>query len=398
MAYIPSVSDIDGNAFVHIIEPTSAFGDLRSIELTPQAQITFPYNINTDIVDIEELNGGTVTQASSMAVLQTSTATNGEATLDSKQILKYRAGLGGLARFTALFTTGVANSEQIIGVGDDEDGYFFGYVGTDFGIIIRRDSVDTFIPQTSWNVDDMDGNDGQSNPSNVLLDPTKINVFEIEFQWLGAGQIDFFIEDPNTGNFTPVHRVKYANVNLDPSIFNPSLPLHVNIKNTGNATNLTMKTASMAAFCEGKSIVNGPRRSFGNLKNVSAEIALFSIQNKSIFQSKTNRVSSFVKKLSIGNDINQLAVINIYRNATLGGTPSFTDVNTNNSPIQTDVAGTTVTGGDLLYQFVVAKDSGADFTFDIPDLDIRPEDVITITASSGAAGDVRASISWIEDQ
>lgn len=390
--------DSEGNMYIHLQRPTSAFGDLRSVELTPQAQVTFPYNINTDIVDIEELNGGTVTQANSMAVLQTSTATNGEATLKSRQILKYRAGLGGLARFTGLFTTGVASSEQIIGIGDDEDGYFFGYVGTAFGIIIRKNGVDEFIPQTSWNVDNMDGGDGPSNPSNMLLDPTKLNVFEIDFQWLGAGQIDFHIEDPIPGHFTPVHRVKYANNNTDPSLFNPSFPLHANIKNTGNATNLTMKTASMAAFCEGKSIVNGPRRSFGNLKAISTELALFSLQNKSTFQTKTNRISSFIKTLSVGNDINQLAIIKIYRNTTLGGTPAFTDINTANSPIQSDVAGTTVTGGDLLYEFVVGKDSGADFTFNIPDLDMRPGDIITFTASSGGAGDVSASVSWIEDQ
>lgn len=389
--------DSEGNLYVHIQRPSSAFGDLRSTELTPQAQITFPYNINTDIVNVNEVLGGTIIQANSMAVLQTSTNTAGEAKLDSRQILKYRAGLGGLVRYTGLFTTGVVNSEQIIGVGDDEDGFFFGYKDADFGIIIRKNGVDEFIPQTTWNIDVMDGNNGTDNPSNVLLDTTKINVFEIEFQWLGAGQIDFHIEDPHTGHFVPVHRVKYANNNTDPSIYNPSLPLHAHVKNDGNNTNLTLKTASMAAFCEGKSIIAGPIRSFGNLKTIDTEEALFSIRNKSIYATKTNRISSFIKELTVGNDINKLAVIRVYRNATLGGIPVFTDINTTNSPIQTDIAGTTVTGGDILFEATVGKDSGADYTFNTPDIDIRPGDTLTFTAESETTGDVRASAVWVED-
>ncbi len=389
--------DTEGYLNVHIQKPSSAFGDLRTIELTPQVQVTFPYSISSDLVDTEGLNGGTITQASSMAFLKTGTNIAGSAKMSTRKILKYRAGLGALARFTGLFTTGVDDSTQIIGVGDTLDGFFFGYVGSVFGIIVRRNGIDDFTPQTSWNIDDMDGNDGISNPSNMLLDQTKINVFEIQFQWLGAGQIDFHIENPLTGHFTPVHRVKYANQNTIPSVLNPSFPLCAFVENTGNTTDLTLKTASLSGFCEGKSIMTGPLRTFGNTKTHSTETALFSLRNKTIFQGITNRISCFVKKLTTGNDVNKLSEFRIYRNTTLGGTPSFTDIDANNSPIEVDTAGTTVTGGTIIFEGVVGKDNGVDFDLTDIEVDIRPGDTITITSASASSEAMRASAIWRED-
>src|SRR3972149_4577395 len=60
-----------------------AFGQLVAQEETPIVTIDFPYNINTAYVTPTTANGGTVTQANSQAVLQTSAAANGSAALHS---------------------------------------------------------------------------------------------------------------------------------------------------------------------------------------------------------------------------------------------------------------------------------------------------------------------------
>jgi hypothetical protein len=103
--------------------PITAFDDVRSTNLTPMAGWTFNYNINTDYINTATANGGTVTQADGMAVLSTTTTADSSARIATRRVMRYTPGLGGLARFTGIFSAGVADSVQIIGLGDDMDGF-----------------------------------------------------------------------------------------------------------------------------------------------------------------------------------------------------------------------------------------------------------------------------------
>jgi hypothetical protein len=386
--------DYLGNLEVAIADPVTGFGDLRTAELTPVVQLQFPYNINGDILNTTLANGGTVTAANSMAVLQSSTATNGSAVMESIRQIKYRSGLGALARFTTLYTTGVAGATQIAGVGDEEDGFFFGYNGTSFGIMVRNDSVDTWTAQTAWSEDVMDG----SGRSKMILDQTKLNVFAIEYQWLGAGEIGFRIEDPVSGKFVTVHRIKYANANIVPSTLNPSFPLHMDVTKTSGATNITMKAASMSGFVEGKSLVTGPLNGFTGNVTTQAELALFSLQNVSTYEGVKNRVSAFITTLAVANDTNGLATYRVYLNATLAGTPTWVNVNGTDSVIQSDIVQTYASGGKVIYLATVGKDSGQLFELPEEKYSLRPGDVITITAETvGNANPMAVSINWQED-
>lgn len=375
------------------ILPKTAFGDLRIAEISPQVQVTFEYNINPNLLNTVTSNGGIVKQEEAMAVLETSTNSTGLADIKTIRLLKYRSGLGALTRFTGLFTTGVANSTQLIGVGTDENGFFFGFNGITFGILHRVNSIDTWINQSSWNVDTMDGN----GPSSMILDINKINVFEISYQYLGAGQITFFIEDSNTGEFVIVHKIKYTNINIIPSLFNPSLPLNMHVENNGNTSNIIIKSASMAAFVEGKDIIIGAPYTFNNSKTHSSETALFSIRNKSTFAGKTNLVNAFMRNISCANDVNQLATFKIYEDATLGGTPSFLDIEVNSSIMESDTSGTTVSGGKLLVAYTIGKDSGQTFELDKLNIIMKPGSTYTITSDSASSNVMGASLSWVED-
>lgn len=389
--------DTEGHLKINIQDPLTAFGDMRVAELTPQVQLTFPYNINADLVNTTLVSGGTVTQADSMAVLQTSTNTAGAATLASRRVNKYRAGLGSLARFTGLFTTGVASSQQRVGVGDNNDGFYFGYDGADFGILVIKDGTETWTPQTSWNVDVMDGQNGANNPSNMLLDPTKINVFQIQYQWLGAGQITFYIEDPADGTYDPVHRIAYANGFTTPSLYNPNLPLSAKVINSGNATNLTLKSASMSGFCEGKVKQLGVVNSLVETSTHSTETAFFHLRNKGTYVTLPNRIIALLKALSVGNDANTLSTFKIYSNATLAGVASWTDVNGDDSIMEYDTVQTYTSGGKLLFSGVVGKDSGSFFPLEDLNIIVQPNDIITVTSASVGSGAQAADLVWFED-
>jgi len=65
------------------------------------------------------------------------------------------------------------------------------------------------------------------------IDLSKGNVYDIQMQWRGVGNIGFFIGDPTTGVSKRVHEFKNLNVLTELSLFNPALPLAFECTNTG---------------------------------------------------------------------------------------------------------------------------------------------------------------------
>ena len=381
--------------------PRSAFGEVEVVEPTPVVQADFIYNVNADVVDSTVTGSGTVTQADSMVVLQTTATTSSSAMVETKRYLKYRPGQGCHVRGTALFTTGVANSEQLFGAGDSVDGLFFGFNGTSFGIMTRNDSVDTWVAQADWNGDKMDGTGGASNPTGQNLDPTKGNVYQINFQWLGFGLIEFAIEDATTGRFVPVHQVRYANANTVPSLLNPSFPILWSVENTTNNTNITLKGASCVGEIEGKIEYLGPTNAIGNSKaGVTTTLTnIITIRNKSTYQTITNRTPINLLKYSISVDGNKPAEFQLIKNTTLGGTPSYTDISTNTSVIDYDTAGTTISGGQVIdFGTLGATGSASESGTSTTDIILLPGETLTLAVrASATTTDATAAIRWVED-
>ena len=478
----------------------SAFSELVTVEPTPVVQLQFPYNINADIIESRENNAGTITQADGMAVLQSGASANSAAHLLSRVPVKYNPGQGAVVRFTALFTTGVANSLQIAGVAEVGDGFMFGYNGTAFSILRREtgapeiqtltittgavtatgnitinldgvsklvgvtsgDSVrevavkiadadfsdtglgwstfvnnatvifkawsdgnkagafslvdtdttgtvgsfaetvagasttNNWIAQASWNRDAFDGN----GASGVTLDPTKGNVYEIRYQWLGFGAVDFSIENPTTKELVLVHRIEYANANTVPSLQNPTLPLHVMSKNTSNATNLTVKTSSMGGFVEGReteqSLLNSKENDITNL--TTTELPLLSIKDNVVHQGKINRVRVRPEFVSLATEGTKPIIFRIKVNPTLTGTPAFTDVNAATSVVSTDVAASGLTGGREVLAVVLGKADSGIIPLHELNRAINPGDITTVTAqaTSGSNQEVNVSLTWAE--
>ncbi|OEF98881.1 hypothetical protein BHF71_02845 [Vulcanibacillus modesticaldus] len=385
------VYDINGNIANF---NSTAFKELRVAEMTAVTGWTFNYNINSDLVTSTTTGSGTITTSNSKAVLQTTAATSSSAKIATKNVLRYLPGIGALVRFTASFTTGVAGSTQIIGVGDDTDGFFFGYNGSSFGILRRQNGSDFWIAQSSWNGDKFDG----TGVSGVTLDQTKGNVYFINYQWLGYGYVVFGIEDPSTGDFIIAHSIQYANTSTDPTVFNPTFPIMAEVKNTTNNTNITLQTLSAMGFVEGKiTAAIDTRNSISSYKTgVSSEVAILSIRNKSTYQAKTNRVRIRLDYLSVSVDGTKNAEVRLIKNTTLGGTPSWTDINTNTSVIEYDTSATTVTGGDLVISTQVAKNISKDLFLDSLDLILSPGDTLTVSASTSRTAEVGVALSWRE--
>ena len=391
-----------------IISPLSAFGDLQVAELSPLFQASFEYTVdNTEITTNTVVNGGTVTQASGMAIVGTSTTTASTARLESKQHARYKSGLGGLDRFTALFTTPVAATEQYIGLADEpgssaafKNGYMIGFDGTTFGFHRFQNDVKISINKTDWD-DPLNG----SGKSGIDLDETKLSVWFIAYQYLGAGAIFLFFEDPASGMPILVHTIPYSGLFIIPSTFNPNFHHQMFVNNKATTTDLIVKSASYGYFVQGKTKrieLHQPLQSSGIKQKtaITTEVAIFTIRNKTSYQSKTNFIDIELEGLSAAIEAsaaNNLGSVRIIKNATLGGTPAFTDINTANSVVEIDVAGTTVTGGVELIPFSLAgKNDAVHAEIVGHNIIINPGESVTLAGSSANSATIDAAMLWRE--
>ncbi len=388
--------------------PLTAFGDLRTAELSPVVQGTFVYSVdNTLFLKKTVTGGGIITQSDAMSVVSTSTTPGSTAHLNSIQGSLYHAGLGGLARFTALFTAPIAGTEQYVGLASGEgslvsfkNGYMVGYDGTTFGFHRFSNDVQFSIPQASWD-DPMDG----TGPSGMTLDQTKLNVFYIQFQYLGAGAIKLLIESDTTGDLIPVHTIDYANSNVEPSVHNPHFKFSLWVNNKATSVNMLVKSASFGLFTEGDVDhinLQVPTNSTGEIEktSVTTETAILTIRNKSTYASKINLIDILL--LSIDGSIeagsaNNLGKIRLVKNATLGGTPSYTDINTSDSVVEIDVAGTTVTGGvELVPSPLAGKNDSVSKDVQGWKILLHTGETLTIAGSSSNSATINASLTWHE--
>lgn len=83
----------------------SAFGTLETNELTPIFQGDFVHGLNTQLWDSPVVSGtgATIDTDSSRLRIQSGTANNGFAYIQSKRPLRYRAGQGTVVRHTHVF-------------------------------------------------------------------------------------------------------------------------------------------------------------------------------------------------------------------------------------------------------------------------------------------------------
>ena len=392
-----------------IASPLTAFGDLRIAELSPIFQYSYEYTVdNTELSNNTPVNGGTITQSQAMGIVGTSTTTASTALLVSKKMAKYKSGLGGLLRFTALFESGgVAGTAQLAGLADErgsseafKNGYMIGYIGTVFGFHRFQNDTITTVALADWD-DPLDG----SGASRDTIDNTKINVWAITFQYLGAGAIRLFRESKKSGFFDLVHTIQYADLNITPSVFMPNFHGTFFVNNAGTTSDLVLKFGSQAYFVEGKAspiLVHQPHQSTGILSksSVTTEVAIFTIRVKSTYASKTNFIEVFLENFTASieaGSANNLGDLRLVLNTTLGGTPSYSDINTSNSVVELDTAGTTLTGGKTFVPIPLAgKNDSTEKTLIPLKFLLEPGDSITVAAASANTATIKASLLWRE--
>lgn len=176
----------------------------------------------------EVISGGATSvydQSNAQTVLTVS-APGDSVIRQTKQRFNYQPGKSQLILMTGNFGTPVAGVTRRVGAFDGENGMFFELNGTTLNLVIRKNSIDTMVPQGSWNIDNFDGN----GPSDAIFDSEQGQVFVIDYEWLGLGRVrfGFFVN----GTLYYAHQFVFSN--LFPTVYTrtPNAPLRYQITST----------------------------------------------------------------------------------------------------------------------------------------------------------------------
>jgi len=395
-------SDNQQHLEVNVSNPKTAYDELNVANLSPVSQITFPYNINTAIVNVTETGGGTATQASNMAILGTSATTASSVTIASIEQIPYRAGQGHLARFAAMFVGAptVATAYMGVGVGDANDGYGFLRNSGGFNVSYRTNGATTNILQTAWNVDKLDGSGGSLNPSGMNLDITKGNSYQIAYG-SGFGTVNFSVESDVSGDYVLVHTLALANTLTAPSAYNPTFPMQAEAANGTGTDNLFLSVASMASFIEGPNAIlysQGVLNSQSGVENgtFANEVELITFFNKTdVFGgSGNNKVYCRILGISWLNECNKTAIMRLREEVTGLAAGTFTDIDADTSVVSYRTNGTgTITGGKILFEAFAEKD-GKGGVF----VDLSPLSLIMVPGKKYTISGVCVTAAGIDDQ
>ena len=230
------------------------------------------------------------------------------------------------------------------------------------------------------------------------FDPTKGNTYEISYT-SGYGSIAYYIFDPNQREFILAHIVKIQSEFERPSLNNHSMRTAIYAASVGATTNVDTICAMLAAFSQGaRNQIRNPR-AFSNTKSVGTTATnVLTIRNKRIYNGKVNQSEIVPKLLTLASESSKNTIIEVRGNPTVAGTTNYQDIGTNLIS-ETEIAGTTVTGGRLLVSIVLAGGNSAEIDFTKLGIRVPPTLNITISArvTGGASSDVTASLVWVED-
>jgi hypothetical protein len=250
------------------------------------------------------------------------------------------------------------------------------------------------VAQSSWNI---------TTTPFTGFDPTQLNLYRIEYGYLGAVSMIFSIYNPNTGFFVPVHRVKWANSNTTPIFGNPDMKIGWTAASLGSTgTNLTVQGASAYLATSGKLVVRNQSYADDNtVSSVSTTLTnILTLRNRVVYGNRFNLSKISPIGISVDNDHNKATIIEIYRNADVAGVTNFQYIDINNSIALTDKSGTTVTNGVLVDAFTVP--ASGDAIVNLTDLEIgllgEEELVVAAKTVSGTSTSVTASIVWLEEK
>lgn len=399
---------------------TDAFGRLRVSNPLTLFDSYHRYQINDKFVSNTSGTANTEYQVNQSVVdMNIGTDSGDKCYRESKRVFAYQPGKSLLIMNTFVFNAQKTNVKQRSGYFNTQNGVFFENDGTSNWLVLRSyvtgSVVETRISQANWNVDKFDGT-GQSSqsahPGRGSLDITKANIFWIDVEWLGVGDVRCgFVVD---GLMYTAHIFHNDNLNATTYMTTAILPIRYEIENTGaSASASKMKQICSTVISEGGYTLEGRSRGVGipiaspkDLPTAGTFTPIISIRLK----------HSFKDALAILKDVEFFGVTNntSYRyKIIIGGAltgASFVSAS-DDSCIEYDLTATAISGGrdaQIGYVNVGAGSGGATinlsrdqlFAYQLerdPFAGSNSGVIITLAATGAANGnDALGAMTWEE--
>jgi len=215
--------------------------------------------------------GGTTTTFNvnrASTTLSVSASTAGTRVRQTKQRFNYQPGKSQLVILTGIFGSTPSGVTKRYGYFDSSNGFFFQNIGGTWSVVIRSfvtgAAIDRTANQADWNIDTLDGN----GPSGININQLTAQIFFVDFEWLGVGDMAFgFFVDRQ-----PIYCHVFRNANILTSVYmsTPNLPIRAEIINSGAGAASQLELVCTTVVSEGGVQPNGTMR-FADIGDTPAE-------------------------------------------------------------------------------------------------------------------------------
>lgn len=206
------------------------------------------------------------------SVMSVSSSTAGKRVRQTFMRFNYQPGKSQFILLTGrIGDSGQAGITRAIGYFDDSNGVFVRDNEGTIEVVIRSgvtgSTVEDAVAQSSWNIDKLDG----TGSSGYTLDPTKAQIFVIDFEWLGVGRVRTgFVID---GKIVYCHEFNHSNIIDSVYMSTPNLPIRYEIENDGTGGAATLEHICSTVMSEGGTQNTGVLRHYNGprLTNLSSD-------------------------------------------------------------------------------------------------------------------------------
>lgn len=261
-------------------------------------------------------------------------------------------------------------------------------------------SIEDFIPQALWNGDPMNG----TGSSGIVLNPQTYNVFQINFRWLGAGIIQFAMENPETGGIVLIHTIRWTNRNTTLHMENPSMKVGAiayhfteTVEDPG-----TVYLGSLMGAIEGVKVApSSPNGAFVTKTSLAANTYhhMGTLENPTIDKAAINTHPLLLQSLSVAYTGQDVLNVLLYKDMPLATGTHLFSTYPNITPRASLVTGTINPAVDTPIAAYVLPINGSN-TFDLSraELRVEPGERFTmVVLSGGNISEVSATVNWIEE-
>ena len=388
------------------------FSNNNRLKVAPYQTVffnTFQYGKESDVWDESAVGVGataTYNANSSNVVMQVGSASGSKVVRQTRNVMRYIPGRSATRAFAIRLDTPQVGIRRRFGLFDENNGAYFEDDGGTYSYVIRSNTTgivtETRVTRDNWNGEKFDGN----GYTGVTADATKQQMISINYEWYGAGLVEFAWLMKN--ETIPSHTFENSNTNDFVWCSTPFLPIRLEIENvTGVAGTHYMYQGSNSLIQEGE-----PEK-LGILESVANPITGTTLALANTFypvvslRLKSGSLSAvaLLRSLQTATNDNTNVYWRLIENPTLTGA-SWTDHPDPNSFIQYDTSATATTGGNIVLSgFTISGGSSLVEIDDKAALQIGRSGIGTISdiytlacASPNTNKAALAVLNWIEQR